>query len=296
MIAKGNPSAGQSAGDHVLKRLLVATDGLPSGDRAVSFATLLALRHGAEIELCYAVDRMSALGESCGGYVGGETIAPFLDSLDDAATDVLRRALHRVRSDGVVATASILDGGPISSILGRERSRPFDALVMGTQGKHGLQRFLMGSVADSVLRGTSIPVFVVKPTVDVASIRFNRTLVAVDGSRTNSAAVEFALDFAANEKTGLIVCNVAAPGAELATDLLEAVAARAQRRGTRCEAVAVRGDPGNQILATAAARDVDFIILGTHGRRGLPRWFFGSVAECIVEYSRVPVVVVRGER
>jgi nucleotide-binding universal stress UspA family protein len=296
MIGNQNPQVVTSNGRHALTRLLVATDGMPSGDRAVALATDLAVRHGGEIELCYALDRIAALADSCVGYDSNTTIEPFLESLDESATQFLRQALDRIRRAGVVATASILNGGPVASIVSAESSRPFDALVMGSQGKHGLQRFLMGSVADSVLRRSSIPVFVVKPSPDTPKVRFDRVLVAVDGSRARSAVVDFALDFAENENMKIVACNVAATGADVAMDLLETLCHRARARGILCETVALTGDPGNQILATALARDVDFIIVGTHGRRGLPRWFSGSVAECIVEYSHVPVVVVPGER
>lgn len=179
--------------------------------------------------------------------------------------------------------------------MSAENSRAFDALVMGSQGKHGLQRFFMGSVADSVLRRSSIPVFVVKPIADAASARFDRALVAIDSSRASSAVADFALDFAESEKTDLIACNVTLPGAQVTPGVLDALSRRARARGIACETVALSGDPGNRILNTALARDVDFIVVGTHGRRGLPRWFSGSVAECIVEYSHVPVVVVPGE-
>lgn len=97
MIANGRPQAAQSHGNHTLRRLLVATDGLPSGDRAVAFATDLAGRHGSEIELCYALDRIAALSENCIGYDSDATIEPLLESLDDSATKFLRQALDRVR-------------------------------------------------------------------------------------------------------------------------------------------------------------------------------------------------------
>ncbi len=194
---------------------------MPSGDRAVALATDLAVRHGGEIELCYALDRIAALADSCVGYDSNTTIEPFLESLDESATQFLRQALDRIRRAGVVATASILNGGPVASIVSAESSRPFDALVMGSQGKHGLQRFLMGSVADSVLRRSSIPVFVVKPSPNTPKVRFDRVLVAIDGSRARSAVVDFALDFAENENMKIVACNVAATGADVAMDLLE---------------------------------------------------------------------------
>jgi nucleotide-binding universal stress UspA family protein len=283
----------------LLERFLVATDGLPSGERAVSLAIALALRHAGSLELCYAVDRIPALGESYIGCGTDDTIVPYLASLDDAATHILRDALERVRGSGVTATAEILRGGPVSAVVDREMDRPFDALVMGTQAKHGLQRLLLGSTADDVLHRSTIPVFIAPETANAKSVAFERILVAVDGSHVSDGAVDFALDFAENEGARLVVCAVAASSDSheaMATTVLAAPVARARSKGITCEAAVVWGDPGDQILKAAEAHDVDFIIVGTHGRRGFARWFFGSVAECVVEHSHVPVVVVRDDR
>ena len=60
-----------------------------------------------------------------------------------------------------------------------------------------------------------------------------------------------------------------------------------------CERTVIDGSPADAILALAQEKGSDLIVVGTHGRRGLRRWFLGSVAEAIMRRSTVPVVVVR---
>ncbi|MBZ0155784.1 MAG: universal stress protein [Alphaproteobacteria bacterium] len=57
----------------------------------------------------------------------------------------------------------------------------------------------------------------------------------------------------------------------------------------------LRGVPYEEILRYAGEREIDLIVIGTHGRKGLDRFLFGSTAEKVVRYARCPVLTVRGE-
>jgi nucleotide-binding universal stress UspA family protein len=297
-----------------LGRLLVATDGMEDGRRAVTFAIALARRHGSTVVLCYSVDRIAALGEAYVGYGGdGGSVLPLIRALDDSARTVLAEALHRVKAAGIDASAEELQGSPAEAILHREKDRAFDALVIGTRGECGLQRVLNGSTSAMVLRYNEIPTFVVPPAAGEADPTFARMLVAVEDSDPSDAAVAFALDFAAADQAALTFCGVAqtddlldraatfgydpAPLLEeirsAARAPLDAAGTLAESRHVACENVLVEGDPANAILRAAADRGAGCIVMGTHGRRGVRRWIFGSVAESVARRSPVPVAVVR---
>lgn len=63
--------------------------------------------------------------------------------------------------------------------------------------------------------------------------------------------------------------------------------------GVSCRAVYSEGVPVEQILEVAKKEKADIIVMGTHGRRGMDRFFFGSVAEKIVRMSPIPVMTIR---
>jgi len=70
--------------------------------------------------------------------------------------------------------------------------------------------------------------------------------------------------------------------------------ARAKKSGIRASGLTITGDPAEQIVRTALAKRVELIVLGTHGRTGLNRFFVGSVAQRVIASASCPVVTVRG--
>jgi nucleotide-binding universal stress UspA family protein len=237
-----------------LEKLLVATDGSESGERAVTFAIALAQMHESTIEFCDAVD---------------------------------------------------LDGGV--------NDHHFDAVVVGTAGKVGLERVVAGSTADGVVRRSAIPVFVVPPAATTPALAFETVFVALDDSDPGDAALAFAIRLASANHARLTICSVVemarlSLGADYcvydpmitlnelhaaAEQLVTAAYDHARDRNVRCERFVVDGDPADRIIAMAREKGADVIVIGTHGRRGFRRWLLGSVAEAVMRRSDVPVVVVR---
>jgi nucleotide-binding universal stress UspA family protein len=299
-----------------LSRLLVATDGSENGERAVSFALALALGHGSSVEFCYAVDRTAAIAECCTADAAGDTILPLIESLDESAHAILEKARDRATGARVSATMSVLDGSAPGAIVERQRALRADAIVIGTKGKSGLELFVLGSTADGVLRRADVPVFVVPAGAGEISATFDRLLVAVDDSDPSDAATAFAIRFAQAERSGLVFCGVVettdleSNAALFAFDprpmlvelreSIESLVTKAADRARESDVVAewliVDGEPKAVIPKAAHTEGVGAIVIGTHGRRGLRRWFVGSVAESVVQQSSVPVVVVRGPR
>ncbi len=146
-------------------------------------------------------------------------------------------------------------------------------------------------------------------------MHFKKLFVAVDGSEASSAALDFALHRAkkrAAEVTiafafdrGAIAARACGPyGAidpyplvhaieEEADAVLASASDRAEREGVRAKTVVLEGPPTRVILECARAISADAIVLGTHGRSGVSRLAFGSVAEAVLRVSDVPVFVVR---
>lgn len=297
----------------ILQRLLVATDGSPTGDRVVAFAIALAQKRGSEIVLCSAIDRVAAIAQSStmiGGFEGG---LPLVDALDNAVAAILASAAKIVEDAGIRVTTLVLEGRSAHAIVTCASDRHVDAIVIGTQGKRGFERFFLGSTAEGVLRRTDVPTFVLPASASPLDADFERIVVAVDDSDPSDAAAAFALDVARGSASTLVLCaaietvdlleQAAASGFDRMSmleefrastqTLLGRLSTRARARGIAVETVVAEGDPIATILRAATTHRAGLIVVGTHGRRGMRRFVLGSVAEGVVRQSHVPVVVVR---
>jgi nucleotide-binding universal stress UspA family protein len=146
-----------------------------------------------------------------------------------------------------------------------------------------------------------------KPTVPPHSIR--TILLASDLSPASAAAESLAFELAANLGSSVLLVSVIdprglwLPGGGYRQRVDQARAAREAAAQTivdrgRQEGVSIRcliweGDPGEAIVEAAAAESVDLIVVGSHGRHGVDRFFMGSVSERVVRTASVPVLVAR---
>ena len=180
------------------------------------------------------------------------------------AEEILDAALRHARAAGIAATTRALEGSTLDMILQSVDGERVDAVVMGTRNERGAVRLLEGSVSSTIVRRADVPVFVVSQAMRLPFARCARVLIAVDASAPNERATDFAAAFARADGAALVRCDVA-PGV----------------------------DAAEQILEAATSRDVDAIVVGTHGRSGLQRLFVGSIAEGVLRHSRVPVAFVQ---
>jgi nucleotide-binding universal stress UspA family protein len=138
-------------------------------------------------------------------------------------------------------------------------------------------------------------------------LQFKHVLVATDFGEPAQHALERAIALAkqADGKVTLLhVFHIARPAYDVLVELpiaelagkgrsaLQTALAHAKQRYPRCESVFETGEPARRIVETAVQLGADLIVVGTHGRRGLPRMLLGSVAEKVVRTSPVPVLIV----
>ncbi len=280
----------------MLSKILVPVDGSALGARAVPCAARLARPTNAGVTLIEAV--------------------PDLALIQHAEAE-LAHAVERLRHQGSAATAAVHCGDPASVILDGVQDRRADLIVMSTHGRSGVGRWLYGSVADSVLRRSSVPVLLVPATCDRALDRQGpiRIVVALDGSELSAevlapaAAVAQALgaemvllrvveqhDYGmyAGATTGLT--DHAEERRAEAQRLLEAMVDELRLAGHTARARAIVGHPAETIATTAREEQASAIAMATHGRGGLVRFVLGSVATGTLRRADVPLLLARPSR
>ena len=209
----------------------------------------------------------------------------------------------------------VVEGSVTGEITRLARELPADLLVMGTHGRSGFDRLLLGSVTEKMLRKAPCPVLTVPTRVAGAPagpIQFKRILCAVDFSPSSFRALAFAESLAEEADAHLRVLHVIEPASIFepvpmggsggpAVDPQAVGAALQQLRSTISrqarafsqvtEAVTV-GKPYREILREAAEHQSDVIVIGAHGGR-LGSGGFGSTSAHVVRAAGCPVLSLR---
>jgi nucleotide-binding universal stress UspA family protein len=212
-----------------------------------------------------------------------------------------------------------LEGQPTQAIVDYAAANRIDCIVMGTHGRDGLERFFLGSTAEGVLRSGSLPTYLIRasdPSPASRAMPLSRLLVALDHSEPGGAAVAAAIELAIAEHGCIHFCHVLDTRHELnsaftagydptriidqmrveATLLVDAAISKAHALGIVADGAIVEGEPAAKIIAAVEEFSADIVVLGTHGRTGLQRFFIGSVAETVIRHAPAPALVIRAKR
>lgn len=289
------------------RHVTVPIDGSPASQRGIDYAIELA-HEGVQVSFCSVVDSsMAALAGAGGAAVDPE---PIVAAFEGAAAAICQQARARAAAAGVEADVRVLRGARVDAINACVHGNASDAVVIGTNARKGLERALLGSVAEGLLRCSDVPVVTVHAD-DV--VRTGPIVVGIDRSSAAQAALDRALALAEATRERLCIVHVIDDAtlpassefsgydpheARLAEqrdagELLEEAADAARDRHVRFEIVELSGHPPRELLSFAKTFGASQIVIGTHGRSGLPRLILGSVAEELVRHAHLPVVVVR---
>lgn len=267
-------------------------------EAAVPFARALAKRTGASLTFVSVVFATAADRQAGNGEIERQR-RERLEFLQHCAGMVTEASV-----DTVVRTG---DPGREILALAGEVSDP--VIVMSTQGRRGLRRVLLGSVAFHVVRDAICPVVVVPPPGDgpARAAVIERVLVPLDESPVAGAALDYGLPALGEAPLGVVLTEVVEPlvrrggvvereykrlAMSAARAYLTDVAAGLMERGHRVEIDIRIGIPDQRITETVADHDIDLIVMATRGRSGLGRFVLGSVAEDVLRAASTPLLLI----
>jgi len=300
------------------KRLLVPLDGSALAELAFSDAAELAV--GLDLECIillhiYAEDQ-AEFGATHKAYLDRavETLRARWDEARQAMGDIAAESAPEIRSE-------LAAGKPAEDILRYAESNGVDLIMMVTHGRSGIKRWAMGSVADKVLRASQVPVWLLrattgeKPAPDTE--RGKTIVVPLDGSPLAESVLPHVETLArqrSHQPTEIVllsICEPVVPPAVYPTVApvdMEADLSRARdadmgylagvekglvHKGLSARSVVVIGKPADEIVDYARNNPCDLIVMATHGRSGISRWVYGSVAEKLISGAPSPVLLVR---
>lgn len=285
-------------------KIMCPTDFSPGAGRAVQRAARLAADTGAELVIAhswYLPASMYSLETPLPAYVSQQI-------LDDAQRGLDEAVKGATAAGAKCVTGTLLSGLPWTEIVDQLERQACDLCVIGTHGRSGVARVVLGSVAEKVIRHAHCSVLAVKPENEVKP--FTHVLVPTDFSDHVQPALELAPTLVAPQGTITLLHVFELPDAyagdlpmpQLTRDLdshlatlLDDTAARLRTRTSgRVSTLKRLGYPGAQTLGLIDDDpSIDLVVMGSHGRTGIKRAFLGSVAEKVVRHARCPVLVAR---
>lgn len=290
-----------------LQRILVGVDFSPESEVAVAQAAQLARQRSARLLLAHVMALPSDVVEdsSYDPLFRAQTASAELGALHRTqSADLLQDLASRCESLGIEVESVLVDDNPSDGLARVADEMGADLLVVGTHGRTGLKRFLLGSVAERAVRLARVHALVARG--EIGDGGFRRILVATDFSPSSDAAVDMALAIAPEQaRIEVVHCwqtPVSPSGVPIdpvRQDLERAVAESGERLlagrpelRKRVRFVSIESSPAEGLRRRAEEEGCDLIVTGSHGRRGVRRWLLGSVTETIIRHAPCSVLVV----
>jgi nucleotide-binding universal stress UspA family protein len=299
-------------------RMLIPLDGSKLAENVLPYARTLARALELRIDLLSVVDSMDFARTANAGHVRD------FDPLIEAATQEGNRYLEGIaRSLGGTKVSYAVENGVADKIIIDSAASDKGTLIaMATRGRSGIHRWVMGSVAEKVLRGATNPLLLVRGDEEGKSegeATLKSIVVPLDGSKLAESVLPRAVDLAKKLSLKIVLTrayqiplSAAYAGAEapyipnqdallnLVRDeasayLDEKVNELHQNGIDKVSSILSVGSGADEIIDLARSTPDNLIAMSTHGRSGVKRWVLGSVTEKVVRHSDDPVLVVRAE-
>jgi nucleotide-binding universal stress UspA family protein len=297
-----------------IKRVLCPTDLSEVSARAFDYAAAFAGWYGARLSVLHVAPTLPAMVG-----VSGAMLPPPPPEPEDYRPAVERFVAERSPTGSRPVETLVATGNPAARVVECAEETNADLVVVGTHGRHGLPRWLLGSVAEQLLRTAPCPVLAVPPRAEGAAslpLLLERLLCAVDFSESSLRAVELAFSLAQETDAVLTLLHVvealppATPFAPMDMALarhlrfltteaearLRHVVPQGARDWCSPEICVVPGKPWREIVREASARRSGIVVMGVHGHGTVERFFFGSTATAVLRHAECPVLVVRPAR
>jgi nucleotide-binding universal stress UspA family protein len=299
------------------QRMLLPLDGSELAEVALFYTKGVAGRLGIEVILLHVAGK------------GEAESLPLHRAYIDQTSERLKREMAEVQGktggQPVMVKGEVAVGYPAEEILRYAGEKEVDLILMTTHGRSGVRRWVMGSVADKVLRSAAVPVLLIRAGMpkDAAYETWSspKMLVPLDGSELAELVlphVEALASSQGGEGAEVVLVGICEPlvmppvttpetsvnWGTAADDYMarskkstEGYLSKVQRgltdAGLKVSLEVLEGDPATEIIDYASKRQVNLIVMATHGRSGIGRWAYGSVAQTVLHGGSSPILLVR---
>jgi nucleotide-binding universal stress UspA family protein len=295
--------------------ILYATDFSVPSQRAYPYAARLVSAFGGRMVIVHVLETPPGMDE------GFPVNTAYLKQLENESKTELGSLMAAAEADGLRPLCREVHGNPATCLSEVAADTDAVIIVMGTHGRTGWDRLLLGSTAAAVVREAPCPVLTIRvkdedepagmpAKAKKGKAKGERLLVPIDFSQYAQEAFEFAAVLAKKLGASVRLVHALEPTAypldftlihvsdqkaehEWVREQLRVLVSVLKADGIVADSVCEVGVPADLILAQAKSGSGDVIVMGTHGRRGLNRLAIGSVAEGVVSRAPCPVVTLK---
>jgi nucleotide-binding universal stress UspA family protein len=275
-------------------------DFFPASLNAIAHATALASNYDAELKVVHVVTPIGPIAE--GLLVSASDV---IESMRKESVRRLARVVANARAAGIKVESEIRLGNVHQEITRAMQSYKPDVVAMGTHGRHGVERWFMGSVTERLLRHSSVPLFITSTTRRPRRVAssFRRILVATDFSEGTPSALNYAFSIAQENEAAITLLHVLEAPTDMAYENRDRLISETTRNLVKlipkdaeawCD-VRTRVEMGTaykRILNILAREKFDLLVMSIHGKSILERVFLGSTAELVVRTAQIPVMLI----
>lgn len=290
------------------KRILVPLDGSDMAERALAPALALAEAMSAKLFFVKVAIPLTLK-------LDPKLYQHIVEVRKDEAKRYLRSIQPSSSSTLVDIETQVLVGRAARSIINFAQEKGIDLIVMSSHGRSGVSRWIYGSVADKVLHSAPCAKVIIHPQVIIEPFSIKRILVPLDGSSLAELALEPARALAEAVSAELIVLHVTStpqidvqpvpgwPGLNAVVEAadqeadayLQGVQAAMGDSPVSVKSRCASGPAAEGIIDSADRQKVDLIVMCSHGRSGIERWVFGSVAEKVLRGANRVTLVIQSQ-
>jgi nucleotide-binding universal stress UspA family protein len=296
-------------------RMLIPLDGSKTAENVLPYGRILARTFQIPVELMEVLDIAGMAS-----HVAAEK-ARRLDTVVTEGERSSEQYLKKIASSfsGVNVGCTVERGRPEDVIVEKAAADKTTLIAMATHGRSGMSRWLLGSIAEKVLRAATNPLLLVRASEEALTegeAVLRSIIVPLDGSELAESVLPTAVKFARLFNVGMVLFRTYELPAsayygrenhlpnyeelknrvkEQAQDYLDKRIEAIKAEGVqRVSSVLIEGSGPNEIIDYARKTPNALITMCTHGRSGVKRWVLGSVTEKVVRHSGDPVLVMRG--
>jgi nucleotide-binding universal stress UspA family protein len=300
------------------KRMLVPLDGSELAEIVLPYAKELAGRLDLELVLLHICEQHGAESQfMCQSYIDHTAEIVKVQSRDVQAKTGLPEGGKTVE-----VSATTVTGHPAEEIISYAATNNIDLILLASHGRSGVRRWVLGSVADKVLRASPVPIWLVRAAIPEKIVYDawpkRSYLVLLDGSKMAESVLPHVEALAKQRGAGLVnivllrvveepfitadypepnwkehVQNIREHFKNEAESYLAGVRQRLSALGLKVTEKVLMGKPADEIIDYAQKNHPNLIIMATHGNSLASRWEYGNVADKVLYGVSSPVFIVR---
>lgn len=226
-----------------------------------------------------------------------------LKTIDNTRQESLDKIVDCSEDSKIPFDAKVIDGIASQEIIKYADDNNIDIVFAGRRGISEIEHILIGSTTSRLIRNSDVPIFVISNQKE--SVKIQKVLCPIDFNDFSLKELEYSISFARQLEAKLYVIHITEffnyrvpvfKRDKLVEKINEKITGIAKEHDYEIEEIIYdEGEPGQKIIEYAKNNQMDVITIATHQRKGIEKFFLGSIAEKVLMYSEIPVLILPPE-